>query len=325
MIEALKLLDRVANNREKKVIALWGTEEPIDIEQFNVTILCPGVKAKKLAIFSILAVIWRFALAHNNDHTYIFTHYSTFLIFPFIRRKAKRYVFVQDLEWKFIKEKFIRGCVKKFMLMVINKSDRVVSTSQRLLCQLELREVPILIFPICAERPVAKNIKLFEERDFDILLVVRSGIHKEPHLYEEFLKKNQTMKICIVSIESKYSYFSENNGNVFFHNISRKKLLQLMGNSKILVNFSAHEGFGLIPLEALACGCALVCRKNFGAEIYLPSDYNYLPGNNIVEGALTNCAKILSTSYPVDQSIEIYNRYYYQYIKLLKDFDNEDW
>ncbi len=38
----------------------------------------------------------------------------------------------------------------------------------------------------------------------------------------------------------------------------------------VLVYLSGGEGFGLQPLEALACGCAVICADNTGMREYLP-------------------------------------------------------
>jgi glycosyltransferase involved in cell wall biosynthesis len=37
----------------------------------------------------------------------------------------------------------------------------------------------------------------------------------------------------------------------------------------VLIYLSGGEGFGLQPLEAMACGCAVICADNTGMQEYL--------------------------------------------------------
>lgn len=48
---------------------------------------------------------------------------------------------------------------------------------------------------------------------------------------------------------------------LFRHNISENDLPALIGGAELFVFPSAHEGFGLPPLEALACGTAVACAR----------------------------------------------------------------
>lgn len=48
---------------------------------------------------------------------------------------------------------------------------------------------------------------------------------------------------------------------VQFENVSDEKLINLYKNAKLFVFPSFYEGFGLPPLEALACGCPVITSK----------------------------------------------------------------
>ncbi|RIK17793.1 MAG: hypothetical protein DCC52_16620, partial [Chloroflexi bacterium] len=48
---------------------------------------------------------------------------------------------------------------------------------------------------------------------------------------------------------------------LFRHNISENDLPALIGGAELFVFPSAYEGFGLPPLEALACGTAVACAR----------------------------------------------------------------
>ncbi|MDH4460530.1 MAG: glycosyltransferase family 4 protein [Flectobacillus sp.] len=47
-------------------------------------------------------------------------------------------------------------------------------------------------------------------------------------------------------------------------------------SSEIFISTSWWEGFGLPPLEAMACGCAVICSQSGGVDEYAVDDYNCL-------------------------------------------------
>lgn len=59
---------------------------------------------------------------------------------------------------------------------------------------------------------------------------------------------------------------------------------QILKECAIFMSFSYQEGFGLPPIEALACGCLLVgYHGNAGIEYFDPSFSNCIPKGNIIE------------------------------------------
>lgn len=59
---------------------------------------------------------------------------------------------------------------------------------------------------------------------------------------------------------------------------------QILKDCAIFMSFSFQEGFGLPPIEALACGCLLIgYHGSAGVEYFLPSFSTVIPKGNILE------------------------------------------
>lgn len=103
------------------------------------------------------------------------------------------------------------------------------------------------------DRIALETIKLFCSRlkDVEILITVRSG---EP-LPELGFR------------------------HTFFYDVDDKKLAELYGEARVSLNTPIFEGFGLQPLESMACGTAVVSTPFYGNE-YLEHDVNCLLGGN---------------------------------------------
>ena len=57
----------------------------------------------------------------------------------------------------------------------------------------------------------------------------------------------------------------------------------------IFISTSWWEGFGLPPLEAMACGCAVICSKSGGVNEYAIDNYNCIMFEPKDENGLKNC------------------------------------
>jgi len=73
-----------------------------------------------------------------------------------------------------------------------------------------------------------------------------------------------------------------------------EKLRRLYNVSKIYFSTSKWEGWGLPPMEAMACGCAVVAVKNKGLEEFLEKEKNaYLIGSKNKLAAAEKIRKLL--------------------------------
>lgn len=62
----------------------------------------------------------------------------------------------------------------------------------------------------------------------------------------------------------------------FFCNVPIRKMASIYASCTILLKMSEVEGFFGPPLEAMACGCAVVTTKCTGHDEYIKNDYNAL-------------------------------------------------
>ena len=78
-------------------------------------------------------------------------------------------------------------------------------------------------------------------------------------------------------------------GMMIFHPESDREIACLYNRIDVFVSTSWWEGFGLPPLEAMACGCAVIASKSGGVNEYACHDVNCLmyEPNNV--GQLTAC------------------------------------
>jgi glycosyltransferase involved in cell wall biosynthesis len=73
-------------------------------------------------------------------------------------------------------------------------------------------------------------------------------------------------------------------------NADEAKVANLLGESAIFLATSLYEGFGLPPLEAMACGCVVVGFHGYGGLEYARPDNGFWCS----EGALIECTRTLA-------------------------------
>lgn len=69
-------------------------------------------------------------------------------------------------------------------------------------------------------------------------------------------------------------WFEEEGTRIIRLPLRRTQIAEEFRRAHIFVDASLHEGFGLMPLEALACGCAVVCSSSGGVSDFVKQDYN---------------------------------------------------
>lgn len=72
------------------------------------------------------------------------------------------------------------------------------------------------------------------------------------------------------------------------------ELRHLYNSSKVFLNTSHLEGWGMTVMEALACGCAVVATKNLGMQEYLTNSQDaFLYPISDINGLTTNILRLL--------------------------------
>ncbi len=76
-----------------------------------------------------------------------------------------------------------------------------------------------------------------------------------------------------------------------------EELRNLYNQSKIFLSTSKWEGWGLPPMEAMACGCAVVAVKNKGVQEFMKNNINgFLISNRDKQSAIEKINKLLKNA-----------------------------
>lgn len=197
----------------------------------------------------------------SRKYDYIFVHPSKFTQAPFLLRFLKnkciyfcqeplRIVYDKNLSnLSFVKfpkkayEFFIRKIRKRIDLKNFNNAKLVLANSifSKKLIEESYRK-PVIVCYLGVDTNLFKPQKL--NKSIDVLFI---GNKDNGYTFlDELSKLNIDFKIRTVLRGSKKS------------NIADKELVRIYNKSKILIALNHNEPFGLIPLEAMACGVPVV-------------------------------------------------------------------
>lgn len=128
--------------------------------------------------------------------------------------------------------------------------------------------------------PLMVNEDIFfpgtEDRDIDVCMVFRSALDKGQWLLVELLDRIEKMKGLSITVLCSAPYQSlkcDQTDRINFIDlpIDQYSFARLLRRTKVFVDASHHEGFGLMPLEAAMCGCALVVTDSGGVRDFVQS------------------------------------------------------
>ena len=109
----------------------------------------------------------------------------------------------------------------------------------------------------------------------NIIFITRTGEQKDPATAIAAMNK-----IHAANIDANISAYGNLNKNdlpdfVDYHpNPSDKEVVALLNSNSIFVTTSVLEGYPLPPLEAMACGCAVISTDSVGVREYLSNGVN---------------------------------------------------
>ncbi|OCQ96798.1 glycosyltransferase [Nostoc sp. MBR 210] len=148
--------------------------------------------------------------------------------------------------------------------------------------------------------PEFKNLHL--ERDIDVLVQARKS---SEYLLNELIP---TLKLkCNVHL---VDYYVEDLPGLF----NRAKIY-LYDSAEYWAQQSVSEGFGLQPMEALACGCQVFSSVNGGLSDYLDPGFNsYKIANYSKEYDVAKILKVLQSAPGLSVSEEVLKEYRYENI-----------
>ena len=141
---------------------------------------------------------------------------------------------------------------------------------------------PIKIIPHAIKRPIFKKIDReslgFNKDDFLLISIGRLVSRKgAPYLVEMMSRiGDKRVKLLVLgdgpekaSLEKMVSQLGLGDSISFMGWVSEEEKFQLLSISDLYVSSSLHEGFGLIFIEAMACGLAIVAFDNGGHRDFL--------------------------------------------------------
>jgi GT2 family glycosyltransferase/glycosyltransferase involved in cell wall biosynthesis len=112
-----------------------------------------------------------------------------------------------------------------------------------------------------------------EYRDIDICMIFRSSPDKGQWLLAEILDRlaDRNLVITVFCAQQYQNFKSKYATRVQFVDLplDQYSLAQILRRSKVFVDTSLHEGFGLMPLEAALCGCSIVASDSGGVRDFI--------------------------------------------------------
>jgi glycosyltransferase involved in cell wall biosynthesis len=223
----------------------------------------------------------------------IYTHSVTLLIPSF--QNIKPIWLVQDIEYRFYSKKIKN--IFKLLYKIAIKKKRLLITSHWLGRYFRRLGAEILYEKnIGISRKLFQNInkKIILNRENDILLISKRGDHKrgnESKVLSIILSNNGYKVVLIDQTDDKT--LTPNQNFKIEKEINQELVVKYLSSTKIFINLSKSEGFGLMPVEALSAGCLVITTAT--PSIYGIENKNLAIINNcenVVEEAI-NVVKIM--------------------------------
>jgi glycosyltransferase involved in cell wall biosynthesis len=205
--------------------------------------------------------------------------------FPFYSKKAALVITIHELTPLIFKEYFPPSFVNEF----IHYLSYAARNAQRLICpslntkldlvkNFNIDENRVAVIPNCIKPVFTADVTNIQSQDY---LLYVGGLDKPSKNFECFFEAyrkcisdiDSEVELIVVngeydqqSFEKKFSVDSSSNYRVTLLNtVTDKKLVNLYRNATALIYPSYYEGFGLPIIEALSCGCPVLCDRNLPA------------------------------------------------------------
>lgn len=113
-----------------------------------------------------------------------------------------------------------------------------------------------------------------------ITFVLRNNVMKGDWILIDILKKidikfkGLNINVVYMSDLIEFPEITNNSVNKILGPVSRKEIIEILQNSDIYIDASLNEGFGLTPLEAMACGNVPIVSNSFGINDYIKDKKN---------------------------------------------------
>ena len=283
----------------------------------QIEILPPPLSYKKNYILGILYALKIIKQVHLiNDISFIHCLVEPYAFISFLVAKFLKLKYFITLHGSYAIKLFYNRLYKTLQLLSYKNAVKVITishyTKKRLLEYKKLNNIIVI--------PNGVDISLFSKK-IDIStkenIIVGVGALKKRKGFDKVIKalsivktRFSNIKYYIIGSQKDVAYFDylknfvdslELNDNIFFlSNISDNRLKKIYQQAKIFIltpvssqyNF---EGFGLVYLEANACGLPVIGAYNCGAEDAIKNNYNgFLVNSNNPREIAEKIIKIFS-------------------------------
>jgi glycosyltransferase involved in cell wall biosynthesis len=272
--EALRLAERLgANGENVDVLCMWSSPTPL-ATSLRVERLSSWAPRAARAIVDLPILAWRFRSRLRRaratpSRDFVFTHYAT-LPLAFCVPRGKRLAFVQDLEWRFVRQPLLSAVLRRLILFWYRRST-LISANAYLTRRLRALGLDVGYEIRIWADPRFQGVGT-QPRDLDFLMVLRKGGHKRLDLYMKFIalaRATRKVRLAVISPEDDIVASVRGQVDEAHCRPGLDEMRALYLRAKCFVHLSDHEGFGLPPLEAMGAGCVPLCRDSGGVRAYM--------------------------------------------------------
>ncbi len=127
---------------------------------------------------------------------------------------------------------------------------------------------------------VTNNNKMIDGK-VRVLIVHRGSVEKGDWIAQDCIrlllnKYSDSVNITVIARNNLYLPQHTENVTLIEGPLSRSKIAEMLNNTDIYIDASLKEGFGLLPLEAMACGAVPVCSDSGGINEFITDETNGL-------------------------------------------------
>ena len=194
------------------------------------------------------------------------------------KHKAQLVYFIQGYEAYFLNGT-LQGIVSETYRIPSHKivvsnwlKERLARFNQKDIAVLPTGYNPLLFYPDPSKTPTTTA-----DTVFDLLFVLRGSTEKGDWIAKEVIALCQNISkvnnINVLYTEPTVFDIEQDDKSkiTLIHGpLSQSELRDLLQKTDIYLDFSTHEGFGLIPLEAMACGAVVITSASGGINDSIP-------------------------------------------------------
>jgi len=222
----------------------------------------PSIFSPDFRLGNKLRFIWTNLLSLKKNNALIFN--PSQIEGVLLKKNNKTIIIIHDLIPLFKKEGWSYYYYKYILPLILEKTELIITVSNftkellSTIYKINKHNIFVIYPPIDKKFQVKTEIK----KEPIILFVGRfeeyKNIKKLINAFEIILKKMPNYKLFLVGSGKIEIPNHLNNFVKVLQNINDEDLITLYNKASVFVLPSLYEGFGLPPLEAMACGCPVV-------------------------------------------------------------------